>query len=111
MNRKYGLKCFLYVIHFLKNKIQRGGVKVKFHQDRKLEYHQNKLFKENQTRLYGELNGDDNSPSEAPDATEETEFWKGIWSVTTTHKKDAKWLEEVRENLKDLENKKTLQSQ
>ena len=65
---------------------------------------QNNLFKNNQSQLYKELGGRRNlGPTEAPDASEATKFWSGIWSVDETHNEQASWLGEVRERMSGVE--------
>ena len=104
MNRKYSLdaKGHLYVIHLLKNKIRQGAVKIRYHDEGKLEYHQNNLFRSNQSKLYGELNGLEHTLAETPDPEEATTFWKTIWSEPSSHNKGAEWLKEVKEKMSDL---------
>ena len=68
-----------------------------------IQYHQNKLFKTNQSKLYSELNVNNNSINESPDPEEATKPWKDIWVTPTDHNRNAKWLREVKNKLKDLE--------
>ena len=110
MNRKYQLDSqgYLFVIHFLKNKIRNGGVKIKFYKDKQMQFHQNKLFKDNQSQLYEELNGTENI-TETPDPEEATTFWKEIWSTPSAHNKKAAWLKEIKGKMKDLEQMKDIE--
>ena len=59
-------------------------------------YRQNRLFGNNQRQFYRELDqekerGDDDQPV----AEESKQFLGNIWSQSTDHKKDAKWLQDL----------------
>ena len=87
----------------LKMKVQAGSTKIQRYQERNIQFHQNNLFKNNQSNLYKELSGQTKGDNPAPDASEATEFWGGIWSQGSNHRKDAEWIPRVREVLEGKE--------
>ena len=103
MNRNYGLrdKGIIQVVNFLKQKITTAGAKIRRYNQRNLQYHQNKLFRNNQKQLYKELDGKLNEQTEVPDPKGSTEFWSKLWSEPVEHNRDAEWLKNVKEKLRD----------
>ena len=94
------------VIEELKQRITAIAVKIRRYQGRLDSYRQNRLFGNNQRQFYRELDqekerGDDDQPV----AAESKQFWGNIWSQSVDHKKDAKWLRDLRNevNLKKQE--------
>ena len=60
-------------------------------------YRQNKLFENNQGQFYGELDQrEERYDDDQPVAEESKQFWGNIWSQSEDHKKDAKWLQDLR---------------
>ena len=105
LERKYQLteRGALSVSTFLKNKIQAGSTKIRWHEDKNGARRQNALFRNNQKQLFKELGGDTSSvTTEGPDANESKLFWEGIWSVEVQHNVDASWLGDVREKMKGV---------
>ena len=105
LERKYKLtdRGALTVSTFLKNKIQAGTTKIRWHEERKLTRRQNNLFRNNQRQLFKELGGNATSNTdEIPDAAESKEFWEGIWSDGVEHNKDACWLGEIRKQMRNV---------
>ena len=105
LERKYQLteRGTVSVSTFLKNKIQAGSTKIRWHEDKKGSRRQNNLFRNNQKQLFKELNGDTNGKaSDVPDATESRKFWEGIWAVEKRHDDEASWLGDVREQMKTV---------
>ena len=87
----------------LKAKILAGTTKIQRYLERNIQFHQNNLFKNNQSHLYKELSGQTEGDNPAPDASEAREFWGGIWSQGSEHRKDAEWITRVRGILEDKE--------
>lgn len=103
LERKYQLteRGTVSVSAFLKNKIQAGSTKIRWHEDKKGARRQNNLFRNNQKQLFKELSGDTNGKTnEVPDATESRKFWEGIWSTEVRHDDGVSWLGDVREQMK-----------
>lgn len=64
--------------------------------DRVEQYRQNRLFGFNQSKFYAKLDkepSDEYIPQNPQDAKD---FWSGIWSNESGHRKDAEWLKELR---------------
>ena len=85
------------VIEELKQRITAIVAKVRRYQGRVDSYRQKRLFENNQRQSCRELDqeeercGDDQSVAE-----ESKQFWRNIWSQSAYHKKDARWLQDVR---------------
>ena len=60
------------------------------------QYRQNKLFRYVQSRFYSDLDKARDDEQTPPNREECKEFWSGIWSDTTEHKKDAEWLKDMK---------------
>ena len=99
---KYDLleKGCLAVGTLLKNKIQSGSVKMKHFTEKMLQHTKNNLFKTNQSQVYKELSGKTKTDNLSPDAAKAKTFWSGIWSEGKVHNGEAKWLGEVKEEMK-----------
>ena len=99
---KYDLleKGCLAVVTLLKNKIQSGSVKMKHFTEKMLQHTKNILFKTNQSQVYKELSGKTKTNSLSPDAAIAKTSWSGIWSEGKVHNGEAKWLGEVKEEMK-----------
>ena len=99
LERKYSIrvKRLNVVIEELKQRITAIAAKVRRYQGRVDSYRQNRLFGNNQRQFYRKLDqekerGDDDQPV----AEELKLFWGNIWSQSADHKKDAKWLQDLR---------------
>ena len=99
LERKYSIrvKRLNVVIEELKQRITAITAKVRRYQGRVDSYRQNKLLGNNQRQFYRELyqekeRGDDDQSL----AEESKQFWGNIWSQSADHKKDAKWLQDLR---------------
>ena len=84
------------VIEELKQRITAIVAKVRRYQGWVDSYRQNRLFENDQRQFYRELDQeeercDDNQPV----AEELNQFWGNIWSQSTDHNKDAKWLQDL----------------
>ena len=80
----------------MKQRITAIAAKVKRYQAQVDSYRQNRLFENNQNQFYRKLDQaeercDDNQPL----AEESKQFWGNIWSESADYKKDAKWLQEL----------------
>ena len=85
------------VIEELKQKITAFAAKVRWYQGRVDSYRQNRLFENNQRQFYREIDQEEERCDEdQPVAEESKQFWGNIWSQSTDHKKDAKWLQDLR---------------
>ena len=99
LERKYSIrvKTLNVVLKELKPRITAIAAKVRRYQGRVDSYRQNRIFGNNQRQFYRELDqekerGDDDQPV----AEESKQFWGNIWSQSADHKKDAKWLQDLR---------------
>ena len=105
LERKYQLteRGAMTVSTFLKNKIQAGSTKIRWAEDKNGARRQNNLFRNNQRQLFKELGGNAASNTdEIPDAAESKVFWEGLWSDGVEHNRDACWLGDIREQMKDV---------
>ena len=105
LERKYQLteRGAMSVSTFLKNKIQAGSTKIRWHEDKNGARRQNTLFRNNQKQLFKELGGNTNGgANEVPDAAESKTFWEGIWSVEVQHNDDASWLGDIRQQMRGV---------
>ena len=102
--RVYGLgaKGILYVIEFLKGKIHAGSCKVRDYLKRNMQYQQNNLFKNDQKQLYSQLSGETQTVTAPPDKDEATKFWSGIWSKPVIHNDKARWISQVRGEMRRI---------
>ena len=62
------------------------------------------MFKVDQKKIYNEFNGKTGSSNrDILNAEESRTFWSGIWSVEKKHNKEAKWLNDLKEEMVKLE--------
>ena len=102
LERKYSIrvKRLNVVIEELKQRIIAIDAKVRRYQGRVDSYRQNRLFQNNQRQFYRELNQEEERCyDDQPVAEESKQFWGNIWSQSTDHKKDAKWLQDLQSEL------------
>ena len=60
-------------------------------------YRQNRLFENNRTQFYREFDQEEERCDDDQPVTEESkQFWGNMWSQSAAHKKDAKWLQDLR---------------
>ena len=84
-------------IEELKQRITALTANVRRHQGREDSYRQNRLFENNQRQFYRELNQEEERcDDDQPVAEESKQFWGNIWCQSADHKKDAKWLQDLR---------------
>ena len=99
LERKYSIrvKRLNVVIEELKQRITAIAAKVKRYQGRVDSYRQNRLFQNNQRQFYTVLDQEEERCDEdQPVAEKSKQFWGNIWSHSADHKKDAKWLQDLR---------------
>ena len=84
-------------IEELKQRIITITVKVRRYQELVDSYRQNRLFENNQRQFYREFDQEEEKCyDDQPVAEEPKQFWGNIWSQSADHKKDAKWLQDLR---------------
>ena len=108
LERKYSIrvKRLNAVIEELKQMITAIAGKVRRYQGRIDSYRQNRLFENNQRQFYRELDQEEERCDDHQPVVEESkQYWENIWSQSADHKKDAKWLQDLRSevNLKKQE--------
>ena len=99
LERKYSIrvKRLNVVVEELKQRITTIAAKVRRYQGRVDSYRQNRLFENNQRQFYRELDEEEERcDDDQPVAEESKQFWGNIWSQSADHKKDAKWLQDLR---------------
>ena len=99
LERKYSIrvKRLNVVIEELKQRITAIGAKVRRYQGRVDSYRQNRLSGNNKRQFYRELDQEkDRGDDDESVAEESKQSWGNIWSQSADHKKDAKWLQELR---------------
>ena len=99
LERKYSIrvKRLNVVIEELKQRITAIAAKVRRYQGRVDSYRQHRLFENNQRQFYRELVQDEERcDDKQPVAEESKQFWENIRSQSADHKKDAKWLQDLR---------------
>ena len=68
------------------------------------QYRINNLFKVDEKKVYNEFNRKTRSSNrDIPNAEESRTFWSGIWSIEKKHKKEAKWLSDLKEQIMKLQ--------
>ena len=69
-------------------------------------YRQNRLFENNQTQFYRELDQEEERcDDDQPVAKDAKQFWGNIQSQSADHKKDTKWLQNLRSEINDKKRK------
>ena len=85
------------VIEELKQRITVIAAKVRRYQGRVHSYRQNRLFENNQRQFYKESDQEEERcDDDQPVAEESKQFLGNIWSQSADHKKDVKWLQDLR---------------
>ena len=81
----------------MKQRISAIAAKVRRYQGRIDSHRQNRLFENNQRQFYRELDQEGKRcDDDQPVVEESKQFWGNIWSQSADHKKDAKWLQDLR---------------
>ena len=84
-------------IEELKQRITAIAAKVRRYQGWVDSYRQNRLFENNRRQFYRELDQEEERCDDGQPMAEESKHFSGnIWSHSADHKKDAKWLEDLR---------------
>ena len=99
LERKYSIrvKRLNVFIEELKQRTSAIAAKVRRYPRRVDSYRQNRLFGNNQRQFYRELDEEEERcDDDQPVAEESKQFWGNIWSQSAEHKKDAKWLQDLR---------------
>lgn len=96
--KKKGIRT---VIEELKQRIVAKSAKVKRYEQRTTQFRLNRTFNVDQKKVYTELNGGVNRTNDVPNDEESRKFWGDIWSVEKEHNKDAEWLKELKEEMKN----------
>ena len=91
------LKRLNVVTEELKQRITAIAAKVRGYQGWVDSCRQNRLFENNQRQFYRELDQEEERcDDDQPVAQELKQFWGNIWSPPADHKKDARWLRDLR---------------
>ena len=81
----------------MKQRITAIAAKVRSYQGRVDSSRQNRLFENNQRQFYRELDQEEERCDDDQSVAEESkQFLGNIWSQSADHKKDAKWLQDLR---------------
>ena len=84
----------------MKQRITAIAAKVRRYQERVDSYKQKRLFENNQRQFYRKSDQEEELwDDDQPMAEESKQFWENIWSQSEDHKKDAKWLQDLRVKL------------
>ena len=99
LEKKYSIrvKRLNVVIEEMKQKISAIAAKIRRYQGLVDSYRQNRLFESNKRQLYRKLyQEEERCDDDQPVAEESKQFCGNIWSQSADHKKDAKWLQDLR---------------
>ena len=98
LQRKYSIRVKrLNVVEELKHRITAIAAQVRRYQRRVDSQRQNLIFENNRRQLYGELDQEEERcDDDQPVAEESKQFQGNLWSQSADHKKDAKWLQDLR---------------
>ena len=99
LERKYSIRAkrLNVTIEELKQRITAIVAKVRRYQGRVDSYRQNRLFEDNHRQSCRELDQEEERCDDDQSVAEELkQFWGNIWSQFVGHKKDAKWLKNLR---------------
>ena len=99
LERKYSVrvKRLNIFIEKLKQRITAIAAKVRRYQGRVDSYRKDRLFENDQRQFYRELDQEEERcDHDQPVAEESKQFLGNIWSQSADHKKDAKWLQDLR---------------
>ena len=96
----------------LKQRVTAKAAKVKRFDNRRKQYTHNKIFRNNQRQFYRNIDSPENTNSTQDhhnlDHEECLQFWKDIWETPVSHKADAHWIKDIKEDLHDVEEQATL---
>ena len=97
--KKYSIrvKRLNVLIEELKQRITAIAAKVRKYQGRVDSHRQNRLIENNRRQFYRQFDRqEERCDDDQPVAGESKQFWGNIWSQSADHKKDAKWLQDLR---------------
>ena len=99
LSRKYHIarKGLKVVTEELKQHLIAKKAKLMRYDQRVKQYEQNRLYRVDQKRFCQEINGERTNEAVISDSDESQKFWSGIWSKEIEHKKDAEWLQELKQ--------------
>ena len=87
----------------IKQRVKAKAAKVKRYDDRVGQFHRNRLFNINQRQLFKELDGKCDNSQVGPEPAEARTFWGGLWDQPGEHNRQAEWLADVKEELKNVQ--------
>ena len=82
----------------LKQKITAKATEIKRYDNRIKQFQDTRNFETNQGRFFRNVEGKEER-TKPPNAEDATAFWKGILSTKVEHKRDAEWIDTVKEKL------------
>ena len=86
----------------LKQKLQAKAQRLRQYTKRSKQFRQNKMFREDAKRFYRELGKNTIKIQKQPDIGEVKKFWQNIPEQEISHHKDAQWIKDQQEELKDI---------
>ena len=86
----------------LKQKLQAKAQRLRRYTKRSKQFRQNKMFREDAKRFYSELGKKTIKIQKPPDIGEVKKFWQNILEQEISHHKDAQWIKDQQEELKDI---------
>ena len=103
LEKKYNIteKGTAAVKEDLKQRIKAKSATIERFEARAKAYRQNKLFNTNQKRLYEQLRHGTSEQSAIPEAEPTRRYWENIWSNPVSHRKNADWIQEVKNQERD----------
>ena len=93
----------------IKQRVKAKAAKVKRYDGRVRQFHQNRLFNTNQRQLFKELDGKCNNSQVGPEPAEARTFWGGLWDQPGEHNRQAEWLADVKDGLKNVQQQEGFQ--
>ena len=85
------------LIEELQQRITATAAKIRRYQGRIDTYRQNRLFENNQRQFSRELDQEEEiCDDDQPVAEESNQFWRNLSNQSADHKKNAKWLQDLR---------------
>ena len=85
----------------IKQRIRAKASTMERFEARAKSYNQNRLFNTNQRRLYEQLRQGGPVASTIPEVEPTKRYWENIWSNPVSHRKDTKWVQEVKNDERD----------
>ena len=110
LEKKYRIqkKGIETVVEELKQRVSAKAAKVRRYEQRITTYRQNRLFAADQKRFYQELDGGVRTGNVIPEAEESKAFWNSIWGEEKAHNKEAEWLEELKQERRDINKQRNI---